>query len=944
MANDFSSLPVRVMQFGEGNFLRAFAGDMIDRANEAGVFSGSIAIVKPRGDAPLRQFTDQNCQYTVCIRGSDGQRDVAENRRITSVRQALNPNAEQKQYESICLSQDLRFIISNTTESGIRFDENDVQTPVPRTYPGRLTMLLYQRFVHFGADENKGVYVLPCELIDNNGDALRHCVEQYIELWSLPREFSRWLDRSCYFLNTLVDRIVSGFPKSNPEEFYHTIGYEDPLLTVCEPFHLWVIEDKGNICQEFPLDKADSGVLFVPDVTPYKLRKVRLLNGAHTSLAAISLLSGVQYVSGTMSSALLCPFLEDLFREEIIPPFTQLPREDLDAFAESVKQRFCNPFLHHRWADISLNSFSKFVARLMPTVRDSTSVPQRIALAFAALVELYCTTETKDDPQILAFFRDNSNLHPRQLIRQILSSDVFGLEMSREFENAACLWLEHIRSQGIEECVRSFSSLIHIHETDNVAVCKESFPEGKLVCADRPFLLQQSIPMGHKVALKPIKKGETIFKYGFSIGRATEDVLPGSHIHSHNMKSCLTGQEVFSYHPTVFPTPAKNQKTFQGYLRENGKVGIRNEIWIIPTVGCINATAESLAKAANEHLPSGIDCVVALTHPYGCSQLGEDHETTKRILAALASHPNAGGVLLLGLGCENNQLSDLLELVDHPNLRSLVCQEVSDELAEGSRLLDELMRIAAKARRQDFSADRLIVGLKCGGSDAFSGITANAITGAFSDKLCALGGSAVMGEVPEMFGAEESLLTRCRTEAVFREACRMIDSFKKYYLDRGLPVCENPSPGNRAGGITTLEEKSLGCTQKCGRAPITDVLEYGGVCRLPGVTLLNTPGNDLVASTALAASGCHLILFTTGRGTPYGTCVPTLKLSSNTPLAQQKPGWIDFDGGRLLCQSTLDALAEELLDTVLQTASGHPARNEENGFRQIAIFKNGVTL
>ena len=939
---NFSTLPVKVLQFGEGNFLRAFADYILDRSNEAGDFSGSIAVVKPRGNKPLDTFAAQGCRYTVAVRGMDEHGVVEEDRTITSLACAINPNLEQARYEQLILGDDLRFVISNTTEAGIRFDETDSMEGVPFTFPGRVTKLLYMRFCHFGGDESKGLYLIPCELIEHNGEALRRCVAQYAALWQLPGDFTQWVDRACWFCDTLVDRIVSGYP--GDAAFHEKIGWEDRLLTVCEPFYLWVIQEQGNLKQELPIHKANPGVLFTADVTPYKERKVRLLNGAHTALTPIALLLGKECVDEVMDDPALLPFLEGLYDEEIIPAFRGLPESELKAFAEAVKTRFRNPFLHHRWEAISLNSWSKFVARLMPTVRDSKTVPQRIALAMAALVQLYRKREVNDDPKVLEFFRTVDFTYFSELLDALADEPVFGLQELKdtEFLRCVCWWLIQLNAFGLENAVRAFRSVLRIHPNDNVAVAVRDLNALMPLCLDGRLLgTNEAIPMGHKVALRAIEEGETVYKYGCPIGVATEEIGLGDHVHSEVLRSALTGHEEFTYSGGCTPAVTAEAPTFRGYLRKNGKVGIRNEIWIIPTVGCVNGTAQRLAQLAQAQ--SHIDAVVALTHPYGCSQLGEDHEATKQILADLANHPNAAGVLLLGLGCENNQLADLLPLVEQQNLCTLICQESPDELEEGLALLQELMANAQRERTK-VTADKLVIGIKCGGSDAFSGITANPLVGRLSDTVCGFGGSVVMGEVPEMFGAETALLTRCENEAVFDAACGIIREFKDYYLSKNLPICENPSPGNRAGGITTLEEKSLGCTQKSGLSPITDALPYGAVHRKAGVTLLSTPGNDLVASTALAAAGCQLVLFTTGRGTPFGTCVPTVKIATNSALAQKKTGWIDFDAGTLLSGDSMDTLAEELLQYVLSVASGEATKNELLSDRQIAIFKNGVTL
>jgi altronate hydrolase len=475
--------------------------------------------------------------------------------------------------------------------------------------------------------------------------------------------------------------------------------------------------------------------------------------------------------------------------------------------------------------------------------------------------------------------------------------------------------------------------LLQIHPRDNVAVVLE--PQG-------------DIPVGHKVALVDIPAGADIIKYGNPIGHATQEILAGAWVHSHNLATNLGVMVEYTYAPVIpHIQSATCTQTFSGYPRPDGRVGVRNEIWVLPTVGCVNRTAETLARQAHARWAGhGIDGVYAFPHPYGCSQLGEDHAATQRILAALARHPNAGGVLIVGLGCENNHIAafkDVLGEYDPLRIAFLNCQDAADEFAKGEALLAQLAHQAA-TERQPVPVSKLVVGLKCGGSDAFSGITANPLVGVFSDRLTACGGSTVLTEVPEMFGAEHLLMARAADRDIFARTVAMVNDFKAYFTRHGQVIYENPSPGNKAGGITTLEEKSLGCTQKAGSAPVVDVLAYGeAVCR-SGVSLLNGPGNDIVAVTALAAAGCHLILFTTGRGTPLGAPVPTVKIATNFALAVKKPGWIDVNAGLLLDGTPLDDAADALFTTVLAVASGQTTRNEDHDFREIAIWKDGVTL
>lgn len=442
---------------------------------------------------------------------------------------------------------------------------------------------------------------------------------------------------------------------------------------------------------------------------------------------------------------------------------------------------------------------------------------------------------------------------------------------------------------------------------------------------------------GHKYAERDIQKGEKVVKYGFPIGYATEDIKKGEHVHSHNMKTCLGEKLEYNYEPKSYELPAPSEKcpTFMGYRRKNGDVGIRNDVWIINTVGCVNKASEKIAEKTG---------AFAFSHPFGCSQLGGDKDRTETILSSLIRHPNAGGVLVLGLGCENSNIGEIkkkLEGVCLERVRFLNAQDSEDEVADGIKLVRELQEIASHDERVEIPASELKVGLKCGGSDGYSGITANPLVGRFCDALIADGGTAALTEVPEMFGAETILMERCVTHDVFLKNVDLINNFKAYFESHGQPVYENPSPGNKAGGITTLEEKSLGCVQKGGRAPVVDVLSVGEKLTKKGLNLVDGPGNDIVACTNLTAAGCHVILFTTGRGTPLGAPVPTVKIATNKSLAEKKKVWIDFDASPTLEGK---ALTKEIYDYVLSVASGKMTKNEENGYREISIFKDGVTL
>jgi altronate hydrolase len=492
------------------------------------------------------------------------------------------------------------------------------------------------------------------------------------------------------------------------------------------------------------------------------------------------------------------------------------------------------------------------------------------------------------------------------------------------------------------------SLVINIAEPDNVVVAIEPIKNGTVIeLKSNKIEAREDIPQGHKIAVKEIAKGENIIKYGVPIGHAKEDIVTGSWVHTHNMATNLEGEIEYIYQPAVNPLDIVSPETFMGYNRQDNKVGIRNEIWIIPTVGCVNDVAKKLV-ADNQDLVSGsVDGLFAYTHPFGCSQTGADHAQTRKLLAALAKHPNAGAVLVLSLGCENlthEQFIAELGEFDNDRIKFLTCQDVEDEFLEGRKKLQECVEYAMTFKREEILVDKLVIGMKCGASDGLSGITANPTVGRFSDFLVSRGGSTVLTEVPEMFGAEGMLMNRCVNETVFEKAVQMLNGFKAYFINHNEVVYDNPSPGNKEGGISTLEDKSCGCVQKGGTAPISDVIGYGEQVVTNGLNMLYGPGNDMVSSTALTAAGAHMVLFTTGRGTPFGAPVPTMKIASNTRLAEKKKQWIDFNAGTIVEGETLDSAGERLLQLVIKVAGGKLTKNEKNGFREISIFKEGIIL
>lgn len=494
--------------------------------------------------------------------------------------------------------------------------------------------------------------------------------------------------------------------------------------------------------------------------------------------------------------------------------------------------------------------------------------------------------------------------------------------------------------------------MLRIHPGDNVAVALKTLHEGTVCDAGgQEIVLKEEIPQGHKAALFPIKSGDAVVKYGSPIGHATADIKPGEHVHIHNVATNLEGLLTYTYQPDWENQRkfAPDQKAwFDGYLREDGRAGTRNELWIIPTVGCVNRTAQILAEEGSKRYKGLLDGVCALTHNAGCSQLGDDMLITQKLLRGLINHPNAGAVLVVSLGCENNCLEYFLPVlgkVDPRRVKFLVTQDHGDEYREGLRLMDQLAEYAAGFKRQRLPASLLTLGLKCGSSDAFSGISANPLCGRVTEKLVRCGGSGILSEVSEMFGAETQLMERAVSEKVFLKIVGLINNFKEYFMRYGQPIDRNPCPGNIRSGISTDEDKALGNIQKGGRAPVTDVLYYGDPVRERGLNLLTGSGNDAVSVTNLTASGANLILFTTGNGNPFGGMVPTIKISSNTALQVRKPEWIDFNAGRILEGTDFEEAGEELFAQVLETASGkRRTKNEIYGYREISIFRDGVIL
>lgn len=493
-------------------------------------------------------------------------------------------------------------------------------------------------------------------------------------------------------------------------------------------------------------------------------------------------------------------------------------------------------------------------------------------------------------------------------------------------------------------------AIIKLHASDNVAIAMRDIAAGEIISVDGSDLhINEAIVKGHKIALTDFKKDEHVTKYGAPIGYALQEIKRGDWIHTHTIKTNLSDELQYTYQPEFIEQhPPIASPEVNIYRRANGDVAIRNEIWLIPTVGCVNGMIAQMKKEFLQQNPDvDIDGIHVFPHQFGCSQLGDDLETTRVLLQNMVLHPNAGGALVVGLGCENNQLSvfkDGLGDFDDKRVKFLITQQAEDEIEEGVQLLEQIYSEVKKDKREKGTLSEIKFGLECGGSDGLSGITANPMLGYFSDYLIAQGGTTVLTEVPEMFGAETILMSRCKDKKTFYDLVDMVNDFKRYYSDHNQPIYENPSPGNKDGGITTLEDKSLGCTQKAGSSKVQAVLKYGQRLSVPGLNLLDAPGNDPIATSALASAGCHMVLFTTGRGTPYGGFVPTLKISTNSELANKKKRWIDFDAGILINDTTMEEAHEQFIQLLVAVVNGQETCNEKNDIREVAIWKKGVTL
>lgn len=486
-----------------------------------------------------------------------------------------------------------------------------------------------------------------------------------------------------------------------------------------------------------------------------------------------------------------------------------------------------------------------------------------------------------------------------------------------------------------------------IHPDDNVMIALMDLKKDQII---NHITLKEDVSKGHKIALCDLVSGQNIIKYGYPIGHTTKPILQGEHVHTHNLSTNLNDVIEYEYHPQFerYEVKPKNRDVYV-YRRSNGEVGIRNELWIVPTVGCIVGQTKQLADLFMREVnpDPDFDGIHLFGHQFGCSQMGDDHENTKETLQNIAKHPNAGGVLVLGLGCENNQVKAFREsfgAYDPTRVKFLVMQEVEDELESGLAILKELYETMKHDQREKADISELRIGLKCGGSDGLSGITANPLLGKLSDYITHHGGTTVLTEVPEMFGAEQILMRRAINEQVFHKTVKLINDFKAYYKKNNQVIYDNPSPGNKNGGISTLEDKSLGCTQKAGLSVVCDVLNQTDRLKTKGLNLISAPGNDLVSVTTLGMSGCQMVLFSTGRGTPFGGFIPTIKVSTNSEIYHKKPNWIDFNAGSLTEGVQMDALLEDFIDFIVEVANGKKTRNEINHFREIGIFKTGVIL
>lgn len=498
-------------------------------------------------------------------------------------------------------------------------------------------------------------------------------------------------------------------------------------------------------------------------------------------------------------------------------------------------------------------------------------------------------------------------------------------------------------------------SAIKLYPQDTVALATSELKKGQTVTVDgETITLLDDIPNAHKIALKDFETGEAVRKYDNIIGYASKPIKKGEWIHSHNEVTGLGKSKEYTYdfNPiSIFP--GESDKTFMGYDRADGGAGIRNHLAIISTVFCANGPLRKLARMAEAKYPAteNFDGIIAFDQEFGCSQTGKDLVTTCKIIAGIAKNANFGGVLLVSNGCEMaipSVLEQYMGDYDKKRIRTLTLQEVEDEFTAGMELIDEIMEEMKDDKRTPININRLHIAMNCGGSDGYSGITANTLLGTLCDTLVKEGAIMNMTEVPEMMGAEHILMNRAADKSIFDDIVKMMYDYDAYFARYGEKAADNPTQGNKAGGLTTLEEKSLGCIQKGGHCAVMEVLEYGERATKNGFVLVSGPGNDLAGVSGQIAAGAVLTIFTTGRGTPCGFAGPTFRLASNTALATRKSNWIDYDAGRLLTAKTpeeVEALNKELYDAIMATVNGqYRTRTEENGYYILGALKDGVTL
>jgi len=1024
-----SELPEKVLQFGTGVLLRGLPDYLIDQANRQGVFNGRVVVVKSTSGGDIHAFERQDNLYTVCTRGIFGGTTVHKNEVCTAISRVLSAADEWAEILACAKNPDLEIVLSNTTEVGIQLVLEDIRQTPPASFPAKLLAFLLARFEAVSADADKGLVIVPTELIPENGKRLEAIVLELARHNGLEKPFFEWLENACIFCNSLVDRIVPGAPPAaQTDDFFKELGYRDDLLTIAEPYSFWAIEGNERVKKVLSFQKVMAeAVAIEPDITRFRERKLRLLNGTHTLACGLAQLAGFETVDKAMSDADFSKFVERLMLHEIAPAIpARLPAGDAENFGRQVLDRFRNPFIEHRWSSIAMQYGLKMKTRIVPLLlehfRKNSAPPRGMALGMAAFLVFYREARPAVSDDSAAYFFEKWNAAPPEnwLPEVLADAERWGADLSvlPGFSEAVLGWIGQILERGAGAAIKASASvgvtqsrpdttsdtaskrILQIHPSDNAIVALTDLKKGETVQLNgQAWTLADDVAGKHKFAAAPLRAGDAVRMYGVLVGRAQTDIAAGGLLTTANLKHAAANFSVNGKHAARWTAPDVSNwqnRTFNGFHRADGRVGTANHWLVVPLVFCENRNVEVLREALlaelgydrhnryrhlarsladayrsgkteeisfdfdektpAERLFPNVDGLKFLLHDGGCGCNRQDSDTLCGLLAGYITHPNTAGATILSLGCQNAQVKILEEEIRRrdPNFQKPLVILEQQQIGTEAQMLEAAIRKtlagmaeANLAERRPAPLSKLCIGLECGGSDGFSGISANPVLGHLSDMLVAMGGSVILSEFPELCGVEQELCDRCTDRPTAERFSELMRGYHARAKADGSGFDMNPSPGNIRDGLITDAIKSAGAAKKGGNSPVVDVLDYPEMVTKAGLNLLCTPGNDVESTTGEVAAGATVVLFTTGLGTPTGNPIaPVVKVSSNSALARRMPDIIDFDaGGVITGEVSIEAAAENLLDFVVRVASGEAevaaVRLGQNDF---IPWKRGISL